>query len=46
VDPVVPNALTVGADQNDDTPELTVTVLVTLLIHEMIVELFAADGSR
>jgi hypothetical protein len=42
----VPNALVVGADQNDDTEEFAVTVFVTLLIHDVMMELFAADGSR
>jgi hypothetical protein len=43
---VVAYVAAVGADQNDDTEEFAVTVLVTLLIHEVMMALFAADGRR
>jgi hypothetical protein len=41
---IVPNADVTGADQNEE--ELAVTVFVTLLIHAVMMELFAADGSK
>jgi hypothetical protein len=41
---IVPYADVTGADQNDE--ELAVTVFTVLLIHAVMMELFAMDGSK